>query len=224
MAEPSPIRIVVADCHPLFTLGVRSLFAAHPSIQIVGEAEDGEHTLKLLEATRPDVLLLDLGLTRVSGLEVLNRLAALKLRTRTIILSATVDRAEIRTAVLRGAQGVMLKSMATEMLVKCIHQVMKGEYWIPRDAVGELIEALRDPARGDDASGLSHRERDIVNAVIRGASNKDIAWQLGLGEQTVKNHLRRIFAKLHVSNRVELAVYAMEHQIAESADREIGPQ
>jgi DNA-binding NarL/FixJ family response regulator len=212
----SPIRIVVADGQPVFTLGVRALLADDASIEIVGEAADGEEALRLVEQHRPDLLLLDLALARLNGLEVLNRIAALKVPTRIVIVTATIDRGEMRTAMVRGAHGVLLKNMASELLGKCVRQVMKGEYWIGRESVGDLIDALRNPLQTEDAAGLSHRERDIVKAVIKGASNKDIAWQLGLGEQTVKNHLRRIFAKLKVANRVELAVHAMEHQLIES--------
>jgi len=215
MPEP-PIRLVVADGQPVFVLGVRALLADDTTVEIVGEAADGEEALRLVERHRPDVLLLDLSLARVNGLEVLNRIAALKVPTRTVIVTAAIDRVEMRTAIVRGAHGVLLKNMASELLGKCVRQVMKGEYWIGRESVGDLIAALRNPMQGSDASGLSHRERDIVKAVVKGASNKDIAWQLGLGEQTVKNHLRRIFAKLKVANRVELAVHAMEHQLAEA--------
>jgi DNA-binding NarL/FixJ family response regulator len=214
MTEP-PIRIVVADGQPVFVLGVRALLASDATIEIVGDAADGEEALRLVERHRPDVLLLDLALARGNGLEVLTRLAALKLPTRTVIVTATIDRVEMRTAVVRGAHGVLLKNMASELLAKCVRQVVKGEYWIGRESVGDLIDALRNPIHGEDTSGLSHRERDIVKAVVKGASNKDIAWQLGLGEQTVKNHLRRIFAKLKVANRVELAVHAMENELAE---------
>jgi DNA-binding NarL/FixJ family response regulator len=211
----TPIRIVVADGQPVFALGVRALLADDSTIEIVGEASDGEEALRLVERLRPDVLLLDLALARVNGLEVLNRIATLRVPTRTVIVTASIDRVEMRTAVIRGAHGVLLKNMASELLGKCVRQVMKGEYWIGRESVGDLIDALRNPLHGEDSSGLSHRERDIVKAVVKGASNKDIAWQLGLGEQTVKNHLRRIFAKLKVANRVELAVHAMEHQLAD---------
>jgi two-component system, NarL family, nitrate/nitrite response regulator NarL len=211
----SPIRLVIADGHPVFVLGVRTLLADDATMQIVGEAADGEEALRLVDRHRPDVLLLDLALARVNGLEVLNRIAALKAPTRTVIVTAAIDRVEMRTAVIRGAHGVLLKNMASELLGRCVRQVIKGEYWIGRESVGDLIDALRNPLQDEDATGLSHRERDIVKAVVKGASNKDIAWQLGLGEQTVKNHLRRIFAKLKVANRVELAVHAMEQQLAE---------
>ena len=219
MSQQSPIRIVVADGHPLFTLGVRALLAREPGFEVIGDADDGEDALAVLQKHRPDVLLLDLALSGINGLEVLRRMVAMDLPTRTVIVTAAIDRADMRTALMRGAQGVLLKHLASDLLVKCVRQVMAGEYWIGRDCVGDLIDAIRNPAAREESSVLSQRERDIVSAVIKGASNKDIAWQLGLGEQTVKNHLRRIFAKLRVANRVELAVRAMEHQLTDSAEK-----
>lgn len=219
MSQESPIRIVVADAHPLFTLGVRALLSREPDFEVVGDADAGEETLELVEGRRPHVLLLDLALSGLNGLEVLRRLVAMDVPTRTVIVTASIDRADMRTALMRGAQGVLLKHMASDLLAKCIRQVVKGEYWIGRDCVGDLIDAMRNPSPTEEASALSQRERDIVSAVIKGASNKDIAWQLGLGEQTVKNHLRRIFAKLGVANRVELAVLAMERQLADSSEK-----
>jgi len=215
----SPIRIVVADGHPLFTLGVRALLAREPGFEIVGDADDGEEALAAVQKLRPDVLLLDLALGGINGLEVLRRMVAMDLSTRTVIVTASIERADLRTALMRGAQGVLLKHLASDLLVKCVRQVMNGEYWIGRDCVGDLIDAMRNPTTSEESSVLSQRERDIVSAVIKGASNKDIAWQLGLGEQTVKNHLRRIFAKLRVANRVELAVHAMEHQLTDLTEK-----
>lgn len=217
MSDEKPIRIVVADGHPLFTLGVRALLAREAGFEVVGDADDGEETLALVDKLRPDVLMLDLALARVSGLEVLRRLSAMRLSTRVLIVTASIDRGDLRVALLRGAQGVLLKHLASDLLVKCLRQVVCGEYWIGRDSVGDLIDAMRNPTPREEAQLLSQRERDIVSAVIKGASNKDIAWQLGLGEQTVKNHLRRIFAKLGVNNRVELAVHAMEHELTVTA-------
>jgi len=219
MSQQSPIRIVVADGHPLFTLGVRALLAREPGFEVVGDADDGEGALAVLQKHRPDVLLLDLALSGINGLEVLRRMVAMDLPTRTVIVTAAIDRADMRTALMRGAQGVLLKHLASDLLVKCVRQIMNGEYWIGRDCVGDLIDAMRNPSAREESSVLSQRERDIVSAVIKGASNKDIAWQLGLGEQTVKNHLRRIFAKLGVANRVELAVHAMEKQLTDSAEK-----
>ncbi len=123
---------------------------------------------------------------------------------------------EIQHALLHGAWGVVLKHTATDVLPECIRQVMKGEHWIGVESVNALIGGIRAPAGGGSLS-LTPREVDIVRRVARGASNKDIASDLTMGEQTVKNHLRRIFRKLNVANRVELALLAVEQQIGSDA-------
>ena len=182
-------------------------------MHVVGEASDGVQALQVAIRTQPDVLLLDLSLERSGGLEVLSELTPLKLATRTIVMTTAIDRTVLRTALLRGARGVLLKHCAGDLLIKCVRQATRGDYWIGRDNVADLVDALRKSAMPDEtSSSLTQREKESVNAVLKGASNKDITWQLGLGEQTIKNHLRRIFAKLHVANRVELAMHAMGHQ------------
>ena len=124
---------------------------------------------------------------------------------------------DIQYALLYGAWGVVLKHTATDVLPQCIRQVMKGEHWIGVESVNALIGGIRAPAGGGSLS-LTPREVDIVRRVARGAGNKDIAWELKMGEQTVKNHLRRIFRKLNVANRVELALLAVEQQIGGEGD------
>jgi DNA-binding NarL/FixJ family response regulator len=218
MRADGTIRVLIADDHPIFRIGIRTLIGTEPSIELVGEAEDGDRAIELVQALHPDILLLDLHLPRTNGLEVLKRLAVLNLGTRTVLLTAAIERGQMRTALVRGAWGVLLKHTATDLLTKCVRQVNRGEYWVGRDSVGDLVEALRNPGRTDDnAGGLTPREREIVALIVTGASNKDIAWQLGLNEQTVKNHLRKVFDKLHVANRVELALAAVERRLVAPA-------
>lgn len=216
------IRVVVADDHPVFRIGLRTLIATEEGLELVGEAADGEEALRLVESLRPDVLLLDLHLPGVNGLEVLRRLAALNLDTRAVLLTAAIERSEVRTALVRGAWGVVRKQAGTDLLIKCIRQVSRGEYWVGRDNVGDLVDALRNPERLDaPPNGLTPRERQIVSLIVTGASNKGIARALGLNEQTIKNHLRKIFDKLQVANRVELALTAVEKGFV--AARELAP-
>jgi two-component system nitrate/nitrite response regulator NarL len=218
MPSEGKIRVLVADDHPIFRIGIRTLIGTEPSIELVGEADDGDKALELVQSLRPDILLLDLHLPRTNGLEVLKRLGPLSLETRTVLLTAAIERGQMRTALVRGAWGVLLKHTATDLLTKCIRQVSRGEYWVGRDSVGDLVDALRNPGRIDENSGgLTARELEIVALIVTGASNKDIAWQLGLNEQTVKNHLRKIFDKLQVANRVELALAAVERRLVNSA-------
>lgn len=210
-AEPRPIRMVCADAQRVFTIGVRSLLAAHPQLVIVGEAHTGTQALELVDRLEPDVLILDLALENMSALDVLDHLAARKSPTRTIVASEDLDAADVREAIVRGARGVLSKQVVPALFVKCVRKVVAGEFWIARANVADLVDALRYPAPAEPAPArLSQRERQIVDAVIKGATNKDIGAQLGLGEQTVKNHLRRAFAKVRVANRVELVVKMAE--------------
>ena len=219
MPAEGAIRVVIADDHPIFRIGLRTLIANESDFELVGEAGNGEHAIELARTLRPDVLLMDLHLPGTNGLEVLRRLGSLNLETRTVLLTASIERGQLRTALVRGAWGVLYKHTATDLLTKCIRQVSRGEYWVGRDSVGELVAALRNPVRADARpDGLTPREREIVSLVVTGASNKDIAWQLGLNEQTVKNHLRKIFDKLQVVNRVELALTAVERHLVVLSD------
>jgi DNA-binding NarL/FixJ family response regulator len=213
------IRVVAADEHPIFRIGLRTLLSAEPGIELVGEAEDGGHAIDLIRELRPEVLLLDLHLPGMNGLDVLQRLAALNLTTRAVLLTAAIERDQLRTALVRGARGVVLKQAGADLLTKCIRQVSRGEYWVGRDSVGDLVDALRHPERIDERpGGLTSRERQIVGLIVTGASNRGIAADLGLNEQTVKNHLHKIFDKLQVGSRVELALAAVERGLVGSAD------
>src|SRR4029453_10023312 len=137
-----------------------------------------------------------------------------KAPTRTLVLTAMMRDPDIQHALMNGAWGVVLKHEAGDVLPQCIKRVMLGEQWVGIESVEALVGTLRMPSTGGSSSPPP-RELNIVRRVAKGASNKDIAWELEMGEQTVKNHLRRIFRKLHVANRVELALLAVENQLGE---------
>lgn len=213
MRAPGLVRITIADDQPIFRLGVRTLLARQPDFEVVGETGSAIGALELVRTLNPDILLIDHHVPRLNGLDVVRQLKYGRSSTRAIILTAAMPEPDIQTALLNGAWGVILKTTAPDMLPECIRQVMQGQHWIGVESVNALVDGLRSPGTGGSSS-LTQREVEIVKRVARGASNKDIAWQLKMGEQTVKNHLRRIFRKLRVANRVELALLAIEHQVA----------
>jgi DNA-binding NarL/FixJ family response regulator len=209
------IRIVTADDHPIFRDGLRRLLEAEPGFTIVGEAGSGREAIELVAERAPDVLLLDLAMPDGTGLDVLRAIGSTS-RVRVILLTAAADKAETIEALQLGARGLVLKHSATPLLHKCIRAVVAGEYWFGHDRVPDMIDALRRLAQPRSASPvqtLTRREIHVIAAVVGGATNRNISEQLGLSEQTVKNHLSHIYDKVGVSNRLELALFAIHHKL-----------
>ena len=218
-----PIRIVIADDHPIFRDGLRKLLEEEPGLEVVGEAADGAEAVELARRLKPDVLLLDLAMPRRPGLEALRDLKEGPEGLRTIVLTASIEKRQIIEALQLGASGVVLKESATQLLLKSIRAVVGGELWIGRGSVQDLVQYLRaaDNAPPRDAPapgfGLTPRELDIVETIVAGYSNREIARHLSISEDTVKNHLSNVFDKLGVSSRLELALFAVNHRLI--ADR-----
>jgi DNA-binding NarL/FixJ family response regulator len=215
---PAPVRILIADDHPLFRDGLRRLLQAQSGFEVVGEASDGDVLLDMVRKTRPDILLLDLSMPRRNGMEVLRELSASRLPVRTLLLTASIEKAQIVQALKLGAYGVILKESTTQRLFESIHCVMAGQYWVGRESVTDLVRALRSVAPPEDAVrrreyGLTARETEIVTLVVAGYSNPDIAQRCSISEQTVKHHISNVFDKLGVSNRLELALFAVNHRL-----------
>ena len=210
-------RIVIADDHPILRDGLRKLLQAERGLQVVGEAGDGEEAIRLVREFKPNILLLDLRMPRRPGLEVLRELATLSAPVSTIILAAEIETAEIVEAIRLGARGVVLKESTTQLLLECIHSVMAGHYWVGREKVSDLVKALQSLLPPADEPrkrfGLTPRELEIIAAIVEGYTNKDIAQKFSISEQTVKHHLTNVFDKLGVFNRLELVLFAVEHQL-----------
>jgi two-component system, NarL family, nitrate/nitrite response regulator NarL len=212
-----PIRVAVADGQPIFRYGLRKLLEGKPRIELVGEAADGAEAVRLAASERPDVLLLDFSLPP-DGMEVLRQIAAAAPSVKIVLMANALEKPQVTTALQFGARGVLQKDAPPALLLRCIERVMVGEYWIGREGVSDLVDTLRTLANEGGAAPslkrlLTPRELQIVTAVVEGATNKDIAGMLDVREQTVKNHLSAIFDKLGVSNRLELALFAMHHHL-----------
>lgn len=217
VAATAPTRIVIAEDHPIFRAGLVNLIGTEPGFQLAGEARDGDEALRLVSTLHPDVLVLDLTLPGVPGMEVLAELHENASPVRTIVLAADIEREEIVKALQVGAKGVVLKQDATRFLFTGIRAVVAGQHWIERHAVSNLVEALgpqdgsQSPAAFVPSVALTAREGEVIALIRAGCTNRAIAERFSISEHTVKHHLTNIFDKVGVSNRLELALFAVHH-------------
>ena len=222
----SKIRIVVADDHPIFRDGLCKLLALEEDFEVVAQAQDGRQVLEVLQQMEPDILLLDLKMPCLDGLATLQRLQAARNKTRVIVLTASDDKNEFVQAMKLGTSGIVLKQTATELLIKSIRKVHAGEIWLDSHTTAAVIRTFvaaeeapppqgipQVASRDRERSPLSQREREIVALVAQGFKNKEMAEKMFISEQTVKNHLHNIFDKLGVSDRLELALYAIHNNL-----------
>lgn len=206
------VRVVIADGLPLFRCGVQTVLSQQLGFEVVGEADDAASALALLATAQADVLLVDAALPPTGGLELLQRVAAVQDLPLTLLLCPVCGPEELEAALGAGARGALQRSVSAETLVKAIRSVAAGEYWFGRGDASEIVRRVRERAVGHgprpDSDGLTLRERAIVEGVAAGHSNRAIASQLGIAEDTVKHHLTDVFDKLGLANRTELATWA----------------
>ena len=208
--DTQPIRIVIADDHAIFRDGLRRLLATQEDFRVIGEASDGKEAIAMATDLRPDVLLLDLAMPRVPGMEVLRELAHQEVAVRTILLTAAIQPFAVTSALQLGARGIVLKASPPEMLLKSIRSVCEGQFWVGSEPVTSWARTGQASSSG---FGLTSREIEIISAIKEGSSNREIASKLAISEETVKRHLSNIYAKLGVSSRLELAVLASEQHL-----------
>ncbi len=213
------IRVMIADDHPIVRDGLKKLLSLEDDIEVVAVASDGREVLDQVAAHQPDIILLDLRMPNLDGITTLQTLQQRNCPAKVIILTASEDKNEFVQAMKLGARGIVLKQTASELIVKSIRKVHAGEIWLDSQTTAAVMRqfatAASEPAsaqsggRVRERSPLSAREREIVALVAQGYKNKEMAEKMFISEQTVKNHLHNIFDKLGVSDRLELALYAI---------------
>ena len=209
------IRVLLVDDHTLFRSGVKSLLQRNEDFEVVGEAGDGLDGIKRARSLNPDVVLLDLHMPGVSGLEAVKVITEEIPKVRVLMLTVSEDAQDLMDALRAGASGYLLKNIETDMLVDAIRRAAKGESVVSQQMTAKLIQGVRTAPRIDtmlaERDRFSPRERDIMASLALGESNKEIARKLNLAESTVKIHVQNIFKKLNMTSRVQVALYAVEH-------------
>ena len=213
-------RVVLADDDPLVRSAVKAILESQPDFSVVAEANDGQQAMQMAVLEKPNILVLDLNMPNKPGLEALRGIGSSLPAMRTLVLTINAEKRQIMEAIQLGARGVVLKQHAGEALVPALHAIIDGEYWVDRTVHHSIHDVLRTvapvgPPPTSKRDLLTPREMQIVRVVVEGATNKDIAAAIKTSAQVVKNNLGRIFDKLGVFNRLELALYALDNGLAE---------
>lgn len=212
------IRVIVADSEPIFRVGVRKIVALEDDIRIVAQVESAANALTAVGRFQADVILLECGLS-ASPRDMVTNMLALAPGLKIVLVMIQPTEEDTVEFLRRGIRGIVTRSIGPDLLVKCIRKVYAGETWLDKKGVNWVIEAYRAQAlqltSPSNRVKLSTKELQIIAGVTQGLRNKDIAQEVGTTEQVVKNYLRKIYDKLGVSDRLELALYCMHHRLLE---------
>ncbi len=219
--HPQSIRVLIIDDHGIVRAGLRMLLESQPGITVVGEAATCADALELATRAQPDVIVLDLDLGGENAVESIPALLQAAREARILILTGVRDSETHRQAIRHGAMGLVLKEKAAETLLQAIAKVRAGEVWLEPTMIarvlGDLTRSQTSPRTSPEAAKiatLTEREREVITLIGEGLRNKHIAERLYISEATVRHHLTSVFAKLDVSDRFELAIYAYQHGLA----------
>jgi NarL family two-component system response regulator LiaR len=216
----SSIRVLLTDDHAIVRKGVRALLATEQGIEVVGEACSGVEAVAQAEALYPDVILMDLVMPELDGIEATRQITAKLPATRVLVLTSFAADEKVFPAIKAGALGYLLKDSQPEELVGAIRKVHRGEPWLEPSIARKLLTELSHPPRQQalTADPLTEREFDVLRLISQGCSNKDIALRLSVSELTVRTHVSNILGKLHLASRTQAALYALQKGITSLAD------
>jgi DNA-binding NarL/FixJ family response regulator len=218
------IRLLIADSFPVARAGLRAILAPSLDIEIVAEAEDGSEAIDRALELDPDVVIMELRLPKTDGLTVLRTLQTRAPRTKVLLFTGSDSKDEFIEAMKLGCSGILMKNSAPSLIIKSIQKVNAGEIWLDSNTTAAVIRQFANPAdfaapsqhgngKPRERAQLSQREREIIVLIAQGYKNKEIAEKMFITEQTVKNHLHNVFDKLGVSDRLELALYAIHNSL-----------
>jgi NarL family two-component system response regulator LiaR len=216
------IRVLVADDHAIVRRGICALLATEPDIEVVGEAQDGREAVAEAQRLRPDVVLMDLVMPCMDGLEATRHIAACQPEVRVLVLTSFSGDDKVFPAIKAGALGYLLKDSGPEELVQAIQQVYRGESSLHPTVARRLLHELSAHAgRGPGSDLLTERETEVLRLIAQGRSNREIAQQLAISEATVRTHVSNILNKLKLSSRTQAALYALREGLASLHDAEV---
>ncbi|HNT24069.1 MAG TPA: response regulator transcription factor [Anaerolineales bacterium] len=208
------IRVLVVDDHAIVRKGVVALMATEPSIQVVGEASNGVDALAKAEALRPDVILMDLVMPELDGIEAIRQITSAQLGARILVLTSFAADDKVFPALKAGALGYLLKDSNPDDLIEAIRQVYRGESWLHPAVARKVLSELAHPGHSDNLEALTEREVEVLRLVAEGLSNREIAERLVLSAATVRTHVSSLLSKLHLASRTQAALYALREGLA----------
>jgi two-component system, NarL family, response regulator LiaR len=212
------IRVLIVDDHEIVREGLRTLIVEESELAVVGEATDGEEALRLALELRPDVILLDLMMPGIDGIEVIRRLRHAEVPSRVLVLTSFAEHNKVHDAISAGAIGYLLKDILKADLVRAIRNASQGQPSLHPEVQRQLMRRVVSSAPPPLLEELTGRERVVLQLIAKGQSNKGIAAELGLSEGTVKGYVSAILAKLGVADRTQAALYAVKHGLVPSTD------
>jgi NarL family two-component system response regulator LiaR len=215
----APIRVLIADDHAILRKGIRALLSTEPDIEVVGETGDGLETVAQAQALRPDVILMDLVMPEMDGIEATRRIMAEQPGVHILVLTSFAADDKVFPAIKAGALGYILKDSGPDELVQAIHQVYRGQPSLEPSIALKMLQELSHPSqRPPTPEPLSERELEVLRLLAQGKSNREIAERLVITELTVRTHVSNILGKLHLASRTQAALYALKEGLASLND------